>query len=178
MIEVNRLCTPRRISPTPWECQSCRKPCPSAPSLTTGNCFYWQPSWALMDPLETPTRAWTPSRIYCSNSSDPTAVGGAQRKSSSIGSSLFQKTISFRAEVEEMKRCRNECRGRDRILSQEGLTASSFCSTVSLSDVTLARFRKGSFSCFGSSYVTRVFSSRSMWMRRRTEQCMKLIRGL
>lgn len=33
-----------------------------------------------MDPLGTPTRAWTPSRIYCSNSSDPTTVGGGSKE--------------------------------------------------------------------------------------------------
>lgn len=89
IIEFNRLFTPRRISPMPWGCQGCAKPCPWAPSATTGNCSYWPLRWAPTDPPGTPTRAWTPSGICCSNSSEPTAVGGIGGGGSFLGSSFF-----------------------------------------------------------------------------------------
>lgn len=86
IIEFNRLFTPRRISPMPWGCQGCAKPCPWAPSPTTGNCSYWPLRWAPTDPAEPPTRAWTPSGICCSSSSEP--MGG-------MGGGVFLRFLLF-----------------------------------------------------------------------------------
>lgn len=152
------MCTPRRTSPTPRACQSCTTPCPWAPSPTTGSCSSWLPSWALTAPPETPTRAWTPSRTCCSNSSDPAAVGGAREGGGDEG--LQEEVKGFPVRKVWLP---------PPFAPQPQLATSPQLVLAKAASRVLAHL------------MSHVFSSHSPWTRRRrrrTDQCTKFVCGL